>query len=115
MAWAEQCALARAAVLGTFGEVLTYTPKGGTPRSTSVDGGPILGVFRSSTEEPSMETGTLLLVERPNVAIDLAQFAPETPKRGDVIAIATRSFTGIVQEVRLDGEGGATVMMQRSA
>lgn len=102
-------------MLGTFGEVLTYTPKGGTPRSNATDGGPLLGVFRSSTEEPSLETGTLLLVERPNVAVDLAQFAPDVPKRGDVIAVATRAFTGIVQEVRLDGEGGATVLMQRSA
>jgi hypothetical protein len=106
--------LARDITIATFGNPLIYTPTGGASRTTNGAGAPLHGTYRSSTEEAD-ETGQAILVERPNLYVHVANYLPDKIQRGDRFEIAHDAFVGIVQEVRLDGEGGATVFLQRSA
>lgn len=96
---------ARRAGLRTFGDPVLYQPATGTPFQVP------LAVFTAPFEaielgggEASVSTGT------PTLGVDLADF-PSAPAIGDTLV--REGVTWRVSDVQRDGQGGATLRLQR--
>lgn len=89
--------------IGTFGEPVSYTYEFGTTV-------PVNGIFDEAYTELVVIDGEAVTVKRSVLGIRLSDF-PECPKQNDQLIARGKSF--IVREVRLDGHGGAKLMLNK--
>lgn len=89
------------AVLGVFGEPVVYRPTSGASFAAN-------GLFNEAYHEVALnEDQAPVTTEQPVIDIRLAEIA--APVQGDRLSV--RGSTYIVREVRLDGVGGARLML----
>ena len=91
-------------VMGVFGEPVTFSPAAGSPFAIS-------GVFDEAYREVEVIDGDIpVTTEIPVVGVRIAAFTIP-PQQGDQLTIAGTGATYAVREVRLDGHGGAKLML----
>lgn len=92
---------------GVFGEPATYMPLGGTAF-------PISGVFDDAyLKEVMFEDASSGVTEVSAVlGIRLSQFQ-SPPAQNDQLSVACVNTTFVVREVRVDGRGGAKLMLSK--
>lgn len=89
-------------VMGTFEESVLYMPAAGAPFAAN-------GVFTEGYESVDLGPDTPPATsELPRLGVRLSQLAA-TPGQGDQVIV--RSFTYVVQEVRLDSHGRADLIL----
>lgn len=86
----------------TFGEAVEFWPIAGGTYAQH-------GIFSDKYEGVDPETGFVIVSEKPNLGIILVDW-PIKPIDGDVIVVYGVRYT--VQYVEVDGEGGATVILE---
>jgi len=91
-------------VMGVFGEAVTYSPSAGTPFAIS-------GIFDEAYREVEVVDGDIpVTTEIPVLGVRIADF-PAPPLQGDLLTITRTGATYAVREARLDGHGGAKLML----
>lgn len=86
-----------------FGGPVTFQPVGGGSFTLS-------GIFSDRYEGPDPDTGLIIIAEKPNLGIRIADW-PVLPQDGDRII-----FEGTLYRTRaphVDGEGGATIILDK--
>lgn len=104
MNWRSHTDRIISAVTKTFGDEMTFSPKGGTPVQ-------INGVFDFEHEAVDPETQAIISVQQPVVTVRIADL-PREPKRGDRFVIKSVSYD--VRDVRPDGHGAALVLLNKN-
>ena len=102
MAWTDRVRRVLGSCLGSFGEDVTYTPSGGAPDVIS-------GIY-NSVHEAIDEQGVVVSTVHPNLGIRLSDLAAE-PGPEDTVVIRGNTFE--VTSVAEDGEGGATLLLEK--
>lgn len=95
-----------APVVAVFGETVTYMPADGGSFS-------ITGVFDEAYREIILlDGGTAITTEDPCLGVRLAAFpSGQIPRKGDQLAVLSVSNIYTVKDVRIDGHGGAKLML----
>lgn len=104
MAFSDLADLALSAVQATFGENVSYTPRGGSPQTIS-------GVFNAQSFTVDGATGLRVMTTQPTLLIKLNALAAH-PKQGDAVTVRTVAYT--VKEWDDDGEGGSLLWLQKA-
>lgn len=86
-----------------FGEPVTYQPTGGSAFVVS-------GIFDEAYREVDLAGGMAATTEVPVLGVRMADF-PTPPQQDDTLVIQRLNATYAVREVRLDGHGGAKLML----
>ncbi|OGQ23515.1 MAG: hypothetical protein A3I05_01095 [Deltaproteobacteria bacterium RIFCSPLOWO2_02_FULL_44_10] len=103
MTWLETTGFVLGHCLTTFGEDITYTPKGGAPVV-------MIGIFDDFYESVDPNTGAIITSQQPIVGIrdlDLGQ----TPRQDDRVFV--RGILYRVKEVQTDGQGGSKLYLHK--
>ena len=92
---------------GIFGEPATFIPVAGLPFA-------ITGVFDKAFHKESLfEDGSVgVTTESPVLGVQLSQF-PSNPLQNDRVTVASVNTTFAVREVRIDGHGGAKLILNK--
>jgi len=88
-------------------EKISYFPQTGNPLQ-------ITGVFdKGYHKDKIFDDGSVgVTTESPTLGIQLSQF-PNLPLQNDRLSIVSVNTTYVVREVRLDGHGGARLLLNR--
>lgn len=86
--------------MATFGQGVSYTPKGGVAST-------IVAIFDAAYESVSLVDGVSVSSVRPALGVRLADLSV-APRRGDSFVIGATTYE--VRDVQLDGQGGATLL-----
>jgi hypothetical protein len=89
----------------TFGETVSYTPKGHAPVS-------IPGIFSDAFVSVDPGSGVAVTSTGPAVGIKLADLPQALTNKGDKCVIRGTSYT--VFDVQKDGQGGATLILKKA-
>lgn len=103
MAWSDAATMAQQAARTALGDSVTYTPDGGSGES-------ITAPFFSAFESVTLQGDVPVISEGPACAVYIADLT-QTPVAGDTITANSVVYT--IEEVRLDGEGAALLMLSR--
>ena len=122
----EWDSLATGPCMAAFAEPVVYTPAGGAPVSTAVDGTPLVGVFdRAYLEQLPMGggegmeplgfgSGGNITAARPVLGVQLSQFA-QAPDQDNTVFVASVGVTYVVKEAQPDGHGWALLLLNKAS
>jgi len=103
MAWSDIADAALTATRDVFGEAVTYTPSGGSGES-------ITAIFEEAYEEVVLQGDVAVSATGPMCSVRIADLS-QSPVAGDTITRSSVVYT--VEDVRVDGGGGADLALSR--
>lgn len=94
-------------LIGVFGEMIQYTPAGGSPVS-------VTGIFDDAfAKEVLFDDATTGVTEVSAVlGVQVSQF-PSPPAQNDQLQVIRTGSRFVVREVRVDGHGAAKLLLSR--
>jgi hypothetical protein len=95
-----------APVMGVFGEAVTYSPSVGTPFA-------ITGIFDEAYHEVDLVEGAPVNTVIPILGVRLEPFSV-MPSQGDTLTITRTGESYVVRDVRVDGKGGAKLLLNEA-
>lgn len=101
MSWSNLTDGVMRAATQAFGEVVVYTPSGGS--AFEID-----GIFRSQFSTIDVDSGFEVLTETPNLGIRNNDFTTP-PAQGDTLVVNGTTYT--VQTVHKDGDSGSILLL----
>lgn len=98
------------ALLGEFGEAITFLPAGKSPITTTPEGGPLLGIFEDPHRAVDLSTGSVVSTQEVTLDVRLSDLLPTVPRPNlDFVVVRGKKWT--FNDVRPDGEGMATLVL----
>ena len=104
MAWTDIATRVQKAGQRVFGEVVTFTPSGGTPQTGT-------GIFDAAHVYQEIIGDTVVETVRPVVVVRSDSFSPD-PKRNDAITVRSKNYICI--EMRPDGQGDLEISLEET-
>lgn len=91
--------------INVFGELITHSPQAVEPYTFKA-------IFDNESSVIDPNSGMAVMLEKPQINVLLSDMKV-VPKKGDTIAVRSKNYK--IEQIKPDGQGGASIMLKLNA